>query len=266
MQLSVLSKGLLFYDESHQSSELDAGRRFGNFRCGEIVGKFIVGVKKSRKISTCTHIPTKVKDGHTVGSSCDPVDLYFGPIIVVEPAIDTDGDSGALVLTTGSCPQPVGIIDSGGSDHTNVAPLPGVLAALVAVGGLSSLSVVPPAGSACNTNGQAYAEAADGSVQIVNTATPDPDVMAAIHALPDFLGSTWPHLLMQEGVVVSVGIDYSKPQATLDVTADDGTFEGVNDFAYASGLIPTSFEGVPVEVTKIQTDDMTGESGGFVTN
>ena len=89
--------------------------------------------------------------------------------------------------------------------------------------------------------------------------------LAALNALPDFLNSLWVYVLMQDGVVDGVAIDFSTSPASLDVTADDGTVNGESDAAYAASLIPNSFEGVPVEVTKVQVIDLTTDASVFGT-
>ena len=49
----------------------------------------------------------------------------------------------------------------------------------------------------------------------------------------------------------------------MDVIVNDGSFQGINDTAYAKGFLPTSFEGVPVEVHTVDNVDMTGEGSAL---
>jgi hypothetical protein len=64
-------------------------------------------------------------------------------------------------------------------------------------------------------------------------------------------------------VVDGVAIDFSTTPASLDVTADDGTINSESDAVYVQGLVPSSFEGVPVEVTTVDVIDLTGAPGTF---
>src|SRR5205823_1589103 len=56
------------------------------------------------------------------------------------------GDSGALVLTRGSCPQPIGVFSGLGAGKHAIAPIAAVLQNLQSSGGLSTLAVVPTGG------------------------------------------------------------------------------------------------------------------------
>jgi len=118
-------------------------------------------------------------------------------------------------------------------------------------------------GGGCTPTGQVEVELPDGSTKIVDGTVPDPDVLQAINARLHFLGTWRIQVLMFLGVVVGVGIDLSAHPASLDVVADHGTFLGVSDVSYAQSLLPSSFEGVPVQVTKIDTVDLTDGGSAY---
>jgi hypothetical protein len=64
-------------------------------------------------------------------------------------------------------------------------------------------------------------------------------------------------------VIEGIGIDLEGPVSSLDVTVDDGTDKGVNELACVKGLVPKSFEGVPVEVSVVDVVDLTGSGAGY---
>jgi len=209
-------------------------------------------ILKMVKYEICAHTPTS-------GSACGEARIMFGTHIVVTPVqpstvFDGFGDSGALVLTTGSCPQPVGMVVGGNSTSTFVAPLaatgsiPGVLQALQTAAGSSSSFVVVPGGGGCTATGQAEVVLGDGSIEAVDATVPDSDVLKALNALPDFLNTGLLPIFLTYGMVDGVAIDFSTTPASFDVTADDGTIQGESDATYVQSLVPTSFDGVPVEV------------------
>jgi hypothetical protein len=79
----------------------------------------------------------------------------------------------------------------------------------------------------------------------------------------DFLSGGWVPVLMDDGVVDGVAIDFSTSPASLDVTANDGTYDGADDKALAESLLPNSFEGVPVEFSTTDVVDLTGSGGAY---
>jgi len=227
----------------------------------------VTRINRPVEYKMCTRIPTKVRsDFSVVASSCEPMTTRFANHIIVKPSdFAKKGDSGALVLSRGPCPQPVGMVVGKDSERVYVAPISGVLQSLELAGGFSSnsLSVVPGKGG-CTPTGEVEVVLANGSTQMVDGTVPDLDVLRAMNALPHFL-TTWQVLvLMFQGVVVGVGIDLSDHPAALDVTADNGTFNGVSNVSYAQSLLPSSFEGVPVQVTKIDTVDLTTDGSVYI--
>ncbi|MGC1344044.1 MAG: hypothetical protein WA854_17055 [Candidatus Binataceae bacterium] len=68
---------------------------------------------------------------------------------------------------------------------------------------------------------------------------------------------------MADGVVDGVAIDFSTNPASLDVTANDSTYDGVDDKTMAEDLLPTSFEGVPVEFSVTDVIDLTTSGGAY---
>jgi hypothetical protein len=220
---------------------------------GKTSGKIISKMLKPEKIMLCKHIETS-----TAKASCNMQKVLFTDVILTQP-IGGEGDSGALVMTTGSCPQPVGIFE--GLSNTNgdgfVLPIGSETAALISAsaGAYTSLSVVP-GGAGCTP----------GSI------TPDSDVVQAMDAAPGLsvvLGSNTNF----QGCIDGIGIDLSLSVATLDVTADDGSvdvngteescLEVVEDNVAAQLGSSPSFEGVPVETSQVDTADETGAFTNF---
>lgn len=202
-----------------------------------------------------------------VPSICDPVEVKFPSELVVTSAnrFEQPGDSGALVLTEGSCPQPVGMLVGGTQSGTvaYVSPIAGVLQNLQTAAGSSASYVIVPGGGGCTATGQIEVEESDLSTATVDGTTPDPDILAALNARNDFMGGGLLPALMLEGVVDGVAIDFSTNPASLDVTANDGTFQGINDITFARDSLPGSFEGVPVEFTVTDVIDLTGGGGAY---
>lgn len=157
--------------------------------------------------------------------------------------------------------------------ETYVAPLaatgttPGVLQVLQTAAGSGSPSLaMVPGGAGCTATGQAEVVLADGSTEAVNATVPDADVSQALSALSDFLSGGWIPVLMADGVVDGVAIDFSTSPASPDVTADDGEFGGVSDATYTGNLIADSFEGVPVKVSTVDDIDLTTDAAVLGSN
>jgi hypothetical protein len=72
-----------------------------------------------------TNFLTKVQYGGAF-----PKVANFQNQITVLGGLGAPGDSGSLVVTTGPCPQPVGLLFAGGSGVTILNPIPAVLSAL----------------------------------------------------------------------------------------------------------------------------------------
>jgi hypothetical protein len=224
-------------------------------------------ILKVVKYKICAHTPTST-------DACGEASIKFGVHIVVTPvnsaSFDGPGDSGAMVLSTGSCPQPVGMVVGGNSAVTFVAPLaatgsvPGVLQALQTAAGTGSPSLaMVPGGSGCTATAQAEIVNSDGSTSPVDADTADADVAQALSVLPDFLNSSVISNLMSTVLVDGVAIDFSTSPASLDVTAEDGTINGESLADIVANQVPRVFEGVPVEVTTVDTIDLTNAVGTF---
>jgi hypothetical protein len=206
------------------------------------------------------HVCTEYRNKQMVGKSCGPILLKFGSQYVIHTTgFSNNGDSGALVLTTSACPQPVGMVVAGNSSTSIVSPISSVLSSLEEAGGLqpNSLSIVPDGG--CAPSNQVEVDLPSGGTQFMDGTVPDPDVAQALNALPDFTGLYLVQTLMSEGVVNGVGIDLSTSTASLDVIADDGSYMGQSDLSWAQLYFQgSSFEGVPVEVSEIDIVDVPG--------
>jgi len=239
---------------------------------GLTLGKYLK-ILKTVHYKICSHMYTQSKrvgNGfNIVPASCGPVEVHFGPHIAITPAIDQEGDSGALVFTEGNCPQPIGVDVGGNSYATYVAPLgpmsslPGVLKALQTAAGSSASFSLVPGGGGCTATGQIDVELADGSTASVDGTVPDPDVLTALDARNDFMSTGWVPVLMDDGVVDGVAIDLSTNPASLDVTANDSTYDGVDDKTMAKSLLPTSYEGVAVEFTVTDVIDLTNSGSAY---
>lgn len=112
-------------------------------KAGAATGLTYGKVKKILKVAKyeiCANTPTSVSlnsKGKVTSEVCGNTKLMFASHIVVTPvkpstAFSAQGDSGALVLSTGTCPQPVGMVVAidPGANETFVAPLPNVLQSL----------------------------------------------------------------------------------------------------------------------------------------
>ncbi|MFZ0660215.1 MAG: hypothetical protein WBE78_13380 [Candidatus Binataceae bacterium] len=225
-------------------------------------------ILKTVHYSICSHTYTKstVVDGKIVGdkASCGYTEVKFGPHVVVTPAgFDHPGDSGALVFTEGLCPQPIGIDVGGTSNVTYVAPIGAVLNYLQMAAGSSASLVVVPGGGGCTATNQIDVALDDGTTESEDGTVPDPDILTAMLARNDFLSGGWIPVLMADGVVDGVAIDFSTNPASLDVTANDNTYDGVDDKTMAEDLLPTSFEGVPVEFSVTDVIDLTTSGGAY---
>lgn len=215
-------------------------------------GKIASKVAETVKYKICSHISTKNSD-----VSCDPVIVKFANVILTTPGLGVPGDSGALVLTSDQCPQPVGLYVGDNGKNGFVTDMPAVLNALQSVGSYTQLSIVPGA-SGCSAP----------AAQVAAYDTPDADAALALNAQGDL-----ETLVASLNIVDGVGIDLSGSVATLDVIAEDGYAEfygaNVSDATVVEEILeatlgnPMYFEGVPVEVSTIQTVDLSqGSSWG----
>jgi hypothetical protein len=221
-------------------------------------GKVAAKVLETVKYKICSHLQTT-----DAAASCNMQVAMFSNVILATSSLGDLGDSGALVLTTDSCPQPVGLYIGGNGTYDFVAAMPGVFSALknAANGAYSTLSVVP-GGAGCQPP----------AGQIAGYQTPDPDVGQALNVQSDLQN----FLAAQDygQYVDGVGIDLSGSVAKLDIIADDGTVQTgglvISDAAIVSANLYISFgngddvfEGVPFEVSTIQTVDVSQGGIGF---
>ena len=162
------------------------------------------------------------------------------------------GDSGALVTTVSTCPQPVGLLVAGNGPHTIVTSLPSVLQALQNAGGFSPLSVIPGGGGCTPALSQIQVPGGSSAdFTLADATVADPDVAQALTVLPDF--SSYLNLLIQDRAVDGIGIDLSGSTAALDVVWDSEADKDDNPIP----PIPSSYEGAPVEQEIISTVDLT---------
>jgi len=201
-------------------------------------------------IKLCQHQPTRIPTPGNPSSGCNESPVKLANSFEVKPFdFANDGDSGALVLTVGPCPQPIGMIEgSGVLNGKNVVVIESigpVLNALKSAGGYSSLSIVS-GGGGCSSN---LAEVGDGGTPQIFTlqdvTVPDPDVARALAVLPD-VGFGF----LCAGNVAGVGVDLSVSPAALDVVVFSSA--GLDPYHIC---IPSSYEGVPMEQDVIKTID-----------
>ena len=221
---------------------------FGSYT-GLKTGKVVSKIMETVKIKNCIHLPTAAK-----GAGCAEADALYGNVMYSSQNLSDRGDSGALVLTSDSCPQPVGMIIGGNATYDFINGLGPVLSSLQGAGNYSGLSIVP-GGSGCTPSAS----------QVAANATLDSDVTTAVNAMADmqaFISSN------QLPYLDGIGIDMTVTPAALDVIADDGTvYLGgnfgltVNDATIVQGNLEGSlgsfmmFENVPVVVSTIQSGD-----------
>jgi hypothetical protein len=153
---------------------------------------------------------------------------YTNQTEIVGSGFSGAGDSGSLILTTGACPQPVGLLFAGGRNTTFANPIGDVLSAygVTQVGANACTPPLSVASSAAQADWQARAGANSRAV-------------AAVSAIKD----RHEHDLMQLDGVVGVGVGL----------ASDGSTPTVrvllqSDSAAIRAQLPNSLEGAPVEV------------------
>ena len=214
---------------------------------GHTISKMLVPVD----INLCQHQATKGTE-----KSCAPAKVRIANSFLIKPNdFANPGDSGALILTVGPCPHPVGVLEGTGTDIKTGAKgiaatsISGVLQALQTAGGYSNLSIVP-GGGGCSSN---LAEIGDGgspqTFTLQDATVPDADVATALAVLPSFGGGCI-ELDELEGAIAGIGVDLSVSPAALDVIVNNSA-----DLDPGNLCIPASFEGVPVEQDVIQTID-----------
>ncbi len=176
---------------------------------------------KSVMLDYCNEIPA--------GTNCNAagqhtVVEYLDQMIVKSKGFASPGDSGALVMTQGSCPQPIGIVIGGTASDTYISPISDVLAALQTAGNYT-LNMV----STCSTS---------SGDQSQNDEV-DKDVAAAQNAIAQE-GSVW----LSASGVVAVTVDMSVTPAAIDIECAN---QGYAD------LLPNQFQnsynGIPIEYT-----------------
>ena len=129
--------------------------------------------------------------------------------------------------------------------------------------GSSASLVVVPGGGGCTATNQIDVALDDGTTESEDGTVPDPDILTAVMARNDFLSGGWVPVLMADGVVDGVAIDFSTNPASLDVTANDSTYDGVDDKTMAEDLVPTTFEGVAVKFSTTDVIDLTTSGGAY---
>ena len=88
-----------------------------------------------------------VRYPRSCGSNNGPVFTFTNQVVVGSSSFSAGGDSGSMIVTTGSCPQPVALLFAGSSSATIGNPIGQVLQRLGTALGGSQVSVV----GSCNT-------------------------------------------------------------------------------------------------------------------
>jgi len=238
--LTVVKKGLLVQK---------TGAASGN-NTGKVISKMLMteGIKGCQRIKTAK-AETAASCGYAVRkvANCFEVKAATG-------YFSEAGDSGALVLTSGPCPQPVGILIAGtaGTAVTIVGAIGPTLQALMSAGGYSSLSVVPGGGGCTPTTAEVEV---DGVTTLEDPTVADPDVAQALVVRADFMNDPLIALMLNLGTADGVGIDLSVSPAALDIIVDSAA-----DLDPYHTVIPASYEGVTVEQDVINTIDTSGDT------
>jgi hypothetical protein len=219
---------------------------------GNTIGHVISKMLMPADVTVCQHIPTA--KGETK-KTCGLTTIKLNNTFDVKPGnFAQHGDSGALVLTVGPCPQPVGVLVSGNGSKAVVEAIGSTLNALQSAGGYSSLSIIP-GGTSC-TPSVTQIQVPGGSSSdwtLEDPTVADPDVAQALVVLPDLTSAL--AYLIDDGWVDGIGIDLSGSVASLDVVWDSAA-----DEADSPTNIPSTYEGVPVEQNVIETYDLSGDT------
>ena len=196
-------------------------------KTGQSSGNTIGHVKKINlpvKYTICQHAATAPTD---TAASCGLHNIKILNLIEVKPAnFGKAGDSGSLVLTVGSCPQPVGLYVAQNSNSGFVEPIGPTMNALISAGGYSSLSVVQ-GGSGCTTDTsqvQNFDDDNSADFTLQDATVPDQDVAQALTVAPNLSMSLVPceffHGISPGINIDGVAIDLSVSPAALDVVVD----------------------------------------------
>lgn len=198
-------------------------------------------------LPTCQFVPTALNE---TKKTCGLANVNYNGSIVVKPGnFAKPGDSGALVLTAGSCPQPVGVV-IGGNTKTGIVfvePIGSTMKALISAGGYQTLSVVSGGAGCTPTTSQVqdFGDDNPADFTLQDATVPDPDVAQALAVLPN-VGFGF----LCAGNVAGVAIDLSVSPAALDVEVYSSA-----DLDPYNICIPSSFGGVPVEQSVMPTGD-----------
>lgn len=196
----------------------------------------------------CQHVST---DG--TEKTCGLTDVRIPGAIEIKPGnFAGSGDSGALVLTVGPCPQPEGIVISGNSTHVLVEAIGPTMTALMSAGGYSSLSVVPGGAGCSPTTAQVqdFGDSNPADFTVADPNVPDSDVAQALAVLPNLANEGCAGLDSIYGDIAGVAVDLSVSPAALDVIVNNASDLDPNNYC-----IPASFGGVPVEQSVVETFD-----------
>ena len=198
----------------------------------------ITGLNETIYVYVCVGTPSST-------STCDELGTakYTKQIEVSGVSFSAQGDSGALVTTTGTCPQPVGLIVAAGA-LTYVTPIAQAFSELVthalSKGGVGNVSIV----TGCQPTAADYADA------MAEDSTVDATLSAA-DDLYAYLDSQW--LLAGDGLE-AVAVDVSGSEPVLNVQTVYSAYPAVWSWQQQlinSGLVPSSYEGFSTEVTQV---------------
>lgn len=242
-QLQIVKKGLQL-----QKTGATTGNTIGH----------VHKVNVALTLPTCQFVPTAPNE--TKGT-CGLANVNYAGIIEVKPSnFAQNGDSGALVLTVGPCPQPVGIVIGGGSTHVFVEPIAPTMQALKTAGGYTSLSVVPGGAGCTPTTSQVqdFGDDNPADFTLQDATVPDPDVAQALAVMPNLANDECVALDIVTGEIAGIAIDLSVSPAALDVIVADTSDLDPNHLC-----IPASFGGVPVEQEVIETVNNSTDTTGL---
>ena len=166
-----------------------------------------------------------------LGKPIPHVDVHFVDLLKITPGTFANlGDSGALVFTSGSCPQPVGVViavsmKNGVVQYVLANPVTDVLAALAKAGKHKSVTIV---GSSCTASAEMVAQASD-----LEKATADAEAVRKRHLAE----------LMKIPHVTGVSLDVGPSEIIIDVWVDKPA-----NVSEVERRVPSKLEGYDVDV------------------
>jgi hypothetical protein len=182
----------------------------------------VTAINQTVTLAQNTEVPTAFSSGK-------PVDYRFVDQILVSPGnFAGPGDSGAVVFTTGACPQPVGVVIAGNSTTVLLNPMAAVLTGLAKAAKVKSMTIVggckSPAEESANLSGNTEIQTAEE---------------VRMRHLPEIM--KLPH-------VAGMGLDLASGQVVFNVEVDEAA-----NVSQVESLVPAKIEGYDVEIGAIPT-------------